>query len=113
MTFATVQHVRWEYYVATNMTLLAAVFIGWTSTFFEKNIFQIAKWKKRDEFGNESEKYEKTAVMIITRIEWINIGIYIIITAIAVAFVAISVWTAIQTCENYGKYGGTEEDLDF
>lgn len=111
MIFATMQHVRWEYYVAANIALLAAVFVGWAITFAETDLLQIVGGKKQEEADDKpAKKGKKTAAKTATGPDWIKVGTCAIVAVIAIAFVATSAVTAIQTGESYGKYGGTEKD---
>ncbi|HJK54669.1 MAG TPA: oligosaccharyl transferase, archaeosortase A system-associated, partial [Methanocorpusculum sp.] len=61
MIFATMQHVRWEYYVAANIALLAAVFVGWAITFAEKDLQQMIGSKKPEERDSTPTKKGKKA----------------------------------------------------
>ncbi|HJK77651.1 MAG TPA: oligosaccharyl transferase, archaeosortase A system-associated [Methanocorpusculum sp.] len=111
MIFATMQHVRWEYYVAANIALLAAVFVGWAITFAEKDLLQIAGSKKQEESEDKpAKKGKKAAAKAAAGPDWIKVGTCAIVAVIAIAFVATSAVTAVQTGESYGKYGGTEKD---
>ena len=111
MIFATIQHVRWEYYVAANIALLAAVFVGWAVNFAEKDLKQLIGAKSTEPVGDTpAKKGKKTAAKATAGPDWIKVGIVAIVAIIAIAFVATSAATAVQTGENYGKYGGTEKD---
>lgn len=111
MIFATMQHVRWEYYVAANIALLAAIFVGWAVTFAEKDLLQIAGSRKQDDSEDKpAKKNKKIAAKAAAGPDWIKVGTSIIVVLVALVFVATSAATAIQTGESYGKYGGTEKD---
>ena len=111
MIFATMQHVRWEYYVAANIALLAAVFVGWAITFAEKDILQMAGGKKsEDSDGTPTKKGKKTAAKSSSGPDMLKVGTCVIVVLIALVFVGTSAATAVQTGESYGKYGGTEAD---
>ena len=111
MIFATMQHVRWEYYVAANIALLAAVFVGWAITFAEKDILQMAGGKKsEDSDGTSTKKGKKAAAKSSSGPDMLKVGTCVIVVLIALVFVGTSAATAVQTGESYGKYGGTEAD---
>ncbi|HJK21238.1 MAG TPA: oligosaccharyl transferase, archaeosortase A system-associated, partial [Methanocorpusculum sp.] len=111
MIFATMQHVRWEYYVAANIALLAAVFVGWAITFAEKDILQMAGGKKsEDSDGASTKKGKKAAAKSSSGPDMLKVGTCVIVVLIALVFVGTSAATAVQTGESYGKYGGTEAD---
>lgn len=111
MIFATMQHVRWEYYVAANIALLAAVFVGWTITFAEKDILQMAGGKKSEDSDSTStKKGKKAAAKSSSGPDMLKVGTCVIVVLIALVFVGTSAATAVQTGESYGKYGGTEAD---
>lgn len=111
MIFATMQHVRWEYYVAANIALLAAVFVGWAITFAEKDLLRISCSKKPEETGGiPAKKGKKASAKTASGPDWIKVGTSAIVAIVAIAFVATSAVTAVQTGESYGKYGGTEAD---
>ena len=111
MIFATMQHVRWEYYVAANIALLAAVFVGWAITFAEKDILQMAGGKKSEDSDSTStKKGKKAAAKSSSGPDMLKVGTCVIVVLIALVFVGTSAATAVQTGESYGKYGGTEAD---
>lgn len=119
MIFATIQHVRWEYYVAANIALLAAVFVAFVFSLAEKDILQLLKTKTNSaETPKENEKpvkrsgknTGKTSAKTSSEPDWIKIGSFAIVALIAIAFVGISSVTAFETGSVYGKYGGTEKD---
>ncbi|HJK70466.1 MAG TPA: oligosaccharyl transferase, archaeosortase A system-associated [Methanocorpusculum sp.] len=111
MIFATTQHVRWEYYVAANIALLAAVFVGWAITFAEKDILQMAGGKKSEDSDSTStKKGKKAAAKSSSGPDMLKVGTCVIVVLIALVFVGSSAATAVQTGESYGKYGGTETD---
>ena len=111
MIFATMQHVRWEYYVAANIALLAAVFVGWAITFADKDILQMAGGKKsEDSDGTSTKKGKKAAAKSSSGPDMLKVGTCVIVVLIALVFVGTSAATAVQTGESYGKYGGTEAD---
>lgn len=111
MIFATMQHVRWEYYVAANIALLAAVFVGWAITFAEKDILQMTGGKKsEDSDGTSTKKGKKAAAKSSSGPDMLKVGTCVIVVLIALVFVGTSAATAVQTGESYGKYGGTEAD---
>lgn len=111
MLFATIQHVRWEYYVAANIALLAAVFVGWAITFAEKDLMQAVRPQKTESTAETpAKKNKKSVAKASSGPDWIKIGVAAIVVIIAIVFVATSAATAAQTGSNYGKYGGTEKD---
>ncbi|HJK08597.1 MAG TPA: oligosaccharyl transferase, archaeosortase A system-associated [Methanocorpusculum sp.] len=111
MIFATMQHVRWEYYVAANIALLAAVFVGWTITFAEKDLQQMIGSKKPEERDSTpTKKGKKAAAKSSSGPDMLKVGTCIVVVLVALVFVGTSAATAVQTGESYGKYGGTEAD---
>ncbi|HJK01937.1 MAG TPA: oligosaccharyl transferase, archaeosortase A system-associated [Methanocorpusculum sp.] len=111
MIFATMQHIRWEYYVAVNIALLAAVFVGLAFTFAEEEILQLFVRQTRNESGHSSIKSStKISKNKPAGLAWFKVGACSIIIVIAIAFVVTSTVTAIQIGENYAKYGGTEKN---
>ncbi len=111
MLFATVQHVRWEYYVAANVALLAAVFVGWVISFAEKDLLLLIGGSSSVEpsEGAKAAKKSKKAVSSAGP-DWIKVGSFAIVIIVTIAFVGISAVSAVSTGANYGKYGGTEDD---
>ncbi|MDU9376201.1 hypothetical protein McpSp1_07950 [Methanocorpusculaceae archaeon Sp1] len=111
MIFATIQHVRWEYYVAANIALLAAVAVGWAIDFAQKDLLKIVgKQESKTSDEAPAKKGKKTAAKATAGPDWIKVGIFAIVAVIAIGFVATSAAAAVQTGSNYGKYGGTEKD---
>ena len=111
MIFATMQHVRWEYYVAANIALLAAVFVGWAITFAEKDLQQMIGSKKPEERDSTpTKKGKKAAAKSSSGPDMLKVGTCIVVVLVALVFVGTSAATAVQTGESYGKYGGTEAD---
>ena len=111
MIFATMQHVRWEYYVAANIALLAAVFVGWAITFAEKDLQQMIGSKKPEERDSTpTKKGKKATAKSSSGPDLLKVGTCIVVVLIALVFVGTSAATAVQTGESYGKYGGTETD---
>ncbi|HJJ99557.1 MAG TPA: oligosaccharyl transferase, archaeosortase A system-associated [Methanocorpusculum sp.] len=108
MIFATMQHVRWEYYIAANIALLSAVFVGWAITFAKMNPVQIAGRKKQEKFDGKPEKRgKKSATKATAGPGWTKIGTCATVAVIAIAFVATSAVAAAQMGKSSG---GTEED---
>ncbi|MDV0442079.1 hypothetical protein McpAg1_13030 [Methanocorpusculaceae archaeon Ag1] len=111
MILATIQHVRWEYYVAANIALLAAVAVGWAIDFAQKDLLKIVgKQESKTSDETPAKKGKKTAAKAAAGPDWIKVGIFAIVAVIAIGFVATSAAAAVQTGSNYGKYGGTEKD---
>ena len=111
MIFATMQHVRWEYYVAANIALLAAVFVGWAITFAEKDLQQMIGSKKPEERDSTpTKKGKKATAKSSSGPDMLKVGTCIVVVLVALVFVGTSAATAVQTGESYGKYGGTEAD---
>lgn len=109
MLFATIQHVRWEYYLAANIALLAAVFVGWALTFVQKDLMQIFKTQKPEKTAETpAKKNKKSAPKSSAGPDWIKIGVAAIVVVVAIAFVATSAATVVQTCSNYDKNRGPE-----
>ncbi|MDR3101690.1 MAG: oligosaccharyl transferase, archaeosortase A system-associated [Methanocalculaceae archaeon] len=127
MMYATMQHVRWEYYVAANITLLAAVFVGWAFTFAEKDLVLVYKSAFASRFTVPhglhpaprsieqkikplAQKGKKAAAKAAAGPDWMKIRIFAVVAIATIVFAAASVDTAVKTGEGYGKYGGTEKD---
>lgn len=58
--FSTVQHVRYEYYVAVNIALLAGYFLYWTYQVAEGQIFDLAGMRRDKASETNSSPDEKT-----------------------------------------------------
>ena len=115
MFFATCAHVRWEYYFAANVALLAAVFVGWAISFAEKDLgVLIAKRtesqkpaepanKKQSKKSNAQEKSGSE------KPDPLRLGVFAVIMIIAVVFVGSSSAYAVQL-SSASAYGGTTQD---
>ena len=115
MFFATCAHVRWEYYFAANVALLAAVFVGWAISFAEKDLgLLIAKRtesqkpaepanKKQSKKSNAQEKSGSE------KPDPLRLGVFAVIMIIAVVFVGSSSAYAVQL-SSASAYGGTTQD---
>ncbi len=118
MFFATCAHVRWEYYFAANVALLAAVFVGWAITFAEKDLrLLIAKRtepQKPAEPANKkqarkSKAPEKSAS---AKPDPIKLGIFAVIMIIAVVFVGSSAAYAVELSSASANGGTTQDWID-
>ncbi len=111
MLFATCTHIRWEYYFAANVALLAAVFVGWAINFAEKDLVLLIG--KRTESPKPSEpvaKKSKTQEKSVSaKPNTIKLGIFAVIMIIAVVFVGSSVAYAVEL-SSASANGGTAQD---
>jgi len=118
MFFATCAHIRWEYYFAANVALLAAVFIGWAITFAEKDLLLLIA--KRTESPKPSEPANKKQVNKSKTLEKsasgkpdpIRLGIFAVIMIIAVVFVGSSSAYAVELSSASANGGTTQDWID-
>lgn len=115
MFFATCAHVRWEYYFAANVALLAAVFVGWAITFAQKD-FALVIGNKKDtnapiESANkkETKKSKEKEHSAAEKPDSIKLGICAVIMIIAVVFVGSSAAYAFEL-SSASANGGTPQD---
>lgn len=118
MFIATCTHIRWEYYFAANVALLAAVFVGWAITFAEKDLALIVANHTKNNIppalsDNRPTKKSKSKKQVApANPDAIKIGVCAIIMIIAVVFVGISASSAIQISSAYGSAGTTQDWID-
>ncbi|MDO5846452.1 MAG: oligosaccharyl transferase, archaeosortase A system-associated, partial [Methanocorpusculum sp.] len=117
MFLGTVAHIRWEYYFAANIALLAAVFVSWAISFAANDVkLMIANFANRNTSAPAAEKQpaskkgkpaERAAAV---KPDGIKIAALVLVLVAAVAFTGISTVTAVNTASAYGAAGGTEAD---
>lgn len=118
MFFATCAHVRWEYYFAANVALLAALFVGWAITFAEKDLrLLIAKRnepQKSAEPANkkQSKKSKAQEKFASAKPDPIKLGIFAVIMIIAVVFVGSSAAYAVELSSASANGGTTQDWID-
>ncbi len=118
MFLATQAHIRWEYYLAANIALLAAVCVSWAISFAAHDVkLLIANFAKRNNTPAPTEpqaKKGKTPAKQTSspsnRPDVLKITTLVVVLIIAVAFTGISAVSAVQTSAAYGTGGGTEKD---
>jgi len=118
MFFATCAHIRWEYYFAANVALLAAVFVGWAISFAEKDLallignhadtnIPIESVNKKD--TKKSKVREHSAA---EKPNTIRLGIFAVIMIIAVVFVGYSSASAVELSSASANGGTTQDWID-
>ncbi|MDO9523669.1 MAG: oligosaccharyl transferase, archaeosortase A system-associated [Methanocorpusculum sp.] len=118
MFFATCAHIRWEYYFAANVALLAAVFVGWAITFAEKDLgLLIAKrtesQKPTEPANKKQAKKSKTQEKSASgKPDPIKLGIFVVIMIIAVVFVGSSSAYAVELSSASANGGTTQDWID-
>lgn len=115
MFFATCAHIRWEYYFAANVALLAAIFVGWAINFAEKDLaLLIGKDQNTSKPVESANKKQNTKVQIkehsaAEKPNTIRLGIFAVIMIIAVVFVGSSAAYAVEL-SSASANGGTPQD---
>lgn len=117
MFFATCAHVRWEYYFAANVALLAAIFVGWAISFAEKDLALLLGKRtgtKNPAEVSDKKQTEKTKSKNKTqppseKPDPIKLAVCIIVLIIAGVFAGSSSVYAVEL-SSASAYGGTSED---
>ncbi|WP_461752405.1 oligosaccharyl transferase, archaeosortase A system-associated [Methanocorpusculum sp.] len=110
MFFATCAHIRWEYYFAANIALLAAVFVGWAITFAEKDLGLLIA--KRTESQKPAKKSKAQETSASGKTDPIRLGIFAVIMIIAVAFVGSSSVYAVELSSPSANAGTPQDWID-
>ena len=118
MFLATCGHIRWEYYFAANVALLAAVFVGWAFSFAGKDVILLLKkltGNTNVEEPTENKKAKKSKARTQTaskKSDPVKLGIFAIIMIVAVFFTGISAVSAVQLSSTNGQGGTTQDWID-
>jgi len=118
MFFATCAHIRWEYYFAANIALLAAVFVGWAITFAEKDLgLLIAKFtgtqKPAEPANKKQTKKSKAGQQAASgKPDPLKLGVFAVIMIIAVVFVGTSSAYAVELSSASANGGTTQDWID-
>ncbi len=118
MFFATCAHIRWEYYFAANIALLAAVFVGWAITFAEKDLgLLIAKRNEAHKPAEPANKKQTTQSKAVEQSasgkpDTLRLGIFAVIMIIAVIFVGSSAAYAVELSSASANGGTTQDWID-
>ncbi len=120
MFFATCAHVRWEYYFAANVALLAAVFVGWAITFAEKDLALLLGKRtgtKNPVEVSDQKQTEKTKSKNYTlppseKPDPIKLAVCIVILIISVVFVGSSAAYAVELSSASANGGTTQDWID-
>ncbi len=116
MFIATCGHVRWEYYFAANVALLAAVFVGWVFSFAGKDVIMFIKnitgnTKAEETVVSKQAKKSKARTQSASaKSDPIKLGFFAIILIVAVMFTGVSAVSAVQLSSSYANGGGTTQD---
>jgi len=120
MFIATCAHIRWEYYFAANVALLAAVFVGWAISFAEKDLILLIKKytnkKNVEETADNKKKPAKKSKAktqpASERPDPIKLGIFAIIMIVSIAFIGVSSVSAVQLSAACAQGGTTQDWID-
>ena len=110
MFLATVAHIRWEYFFAVNIALLAAVFVSWTISFAGAEVVKLFGKKQKAVPEEKGKKGKKAVSTVSDKPDVLKIGVLAVVVIIAMVFTGISVVTAVQSASAYGEVGVTEKD---
>jgi len=109
MFLATAAHIRWEYFFAVNIALLAAVCVSWAISFAGAEVAKLFG-KKQPVEEPKAKKGRKAAATKSEKPDVLKIGVLAVVILVSVIFVGISSVSAVETASVYGKYGVTEPD---
>ena len=118
MFFATLAHIRWEYYFAANVALLAAVFVGWAITFAEKDLsllianFTGANKPAEPTEEKQTNKSKSKKQPVAKKPDAIKLGIFAIVMIIAIIFVGVSSVSAVELSTASAHGGSTQDWVD-
>ena len=110
MFLATVAHIRWEYFFAVNIALLAAVCVSWAISFAGADVAKLFG-KKQEAVPEEKGKKGKKAVTTASdKPDVLKISLLAVVVIVALIFTGMSAVSAVSTASVYGEAGGTEKD---
>jgi len=109
MFLATAAHIRWEYFFAVNIALLAAVCVSWAISFAGAEVAKLFG-KKQPVEGPKAKMGRKAAATKSEKPDVLKIGVLAVVVVVTLAFTGISAVTAVQSASAYGEVGGTEKD---
>ncbi|HJJ39336.1 MAG TPA: hypothetical protein O0X42_04275, partial [Methanocorpusculum sp.] len=115
----TIGHVRWEYYIAANIALLAAVFVSWAITFAAADVKKLAALIK-NKAGAKKEPENETAAKkgkntkraaaqkaAAAKPDAVKLIVLAVILLVGGVFVGCAAADQIYMSSVYGKAGGT------
>ena len=109
MFLATIAHIRWEYFFAVNIALLAAVCVSWAISFAGAEVAKLFGKKQQTEVS-VGKKGRKVVTTASDKPDVLKIGLLAVIVIVALIFTGMSAVSAVSTASVYGEAGGTEKD---
>ena len=109
MFLATVAHIRWEYFFAVNIALLAAVCVSWAISFAADEVKKLLG-KKQPAEAPVGKKGKKAVSTVSDKPDVLKIGVLAVVVLVALIFTGMSAASAVTTASAYGQAGGTEKD---
>ena len=110
MFLATVAHIRWEYFFAVNIALLAAVCVSWAISFAGAEVQKLFGKKQPAVEEPKGKKGKKAVSTASEKPDVLRIGVLAVVVIVALIFTGMSAASAVTTASAYGQAGGTEKD---